>query len=113
MRPERLKMMFEDAIKQVEGWILDAWNNRPDEAKVEIYVWPDDKTYGLRVAEISLSGVSNQGFAFGASFMQSDPECAKAIFLTERAILDIACFMDDDPDLAFAKEQIIKEVHGS
>jgi hypothetical protein len=96
--------MYDRAIEQVEQWIYEAWPDRPANARVDIYTWPDVKDYGLRVAELSLSNGQS-----GSSFMQSDAECSNVLFLIERAILDIVHFADDS-DLDYAKSSIISQI---
>lgn len=105
------KVNYDPAIAQVQQWILEAWSEKPNSPQVDIYIWPDVETYGLRVAELSLSFTASNGFPAGASFMQSDPEHAKVLFLIERAILDIAHY-DEEADLEFVKAEIIAGVWG-
>ena len=105
------KMNYDPAIAQVQQWILEAWPGNPEGPRVDIYIWPDVETYGLRVAKLSLSFTASNGFPAGASFMQRLPEDVKVLFLIERAILDIAHY-DEEADLEFVKEEIIAEVYG-
>ncbi len=111
--------VYLSATDQIQKLLLDWWPDKPEHASVNIYTWPDhQKTYGLRVAEVSLSSIDPaSGTGSGASFMQSDDACGSAILAVERAILELhhmseAPHEDEVNDLFDAKWRAIFTIHG-
>lgn len=59
--------------------------------ELNIYIWPDVSTYGIRIVEIGLTKGNG-----GLAFMQSDPGGAVACFFAERLALEYEVGGDDE-----------------
>ena len=89
---------FIASLPQTEGW------------DVSVYTWPDTKTYGIRVAEVSLVKGN-----IGASWMQSDKDGGTVCFYAERLAIEYLngeVGEDAENEIADAKANLLYAMYG-
>ena len=83
------KEALPEIVEKVRQFIAE--QAKAEGSEVSIHIWPDVQTYGIRVAEVSLTKGNG-----GCSWMQSDVDGGAACFFAERLALEYRNGSDDD-----------------
>ena len=104
-----LNEVLPESLERVREFI--AKHPKTKGGEVSIYAWPDVKTYGIRVAEVSLTKQNS-----GGSWMQSDPDSAVVCFFAERLALEYGNGGDDEDaqrEIEDAEANLVYALYGA